>query len=125
MGYLLYVSHDAENLQFYLWLQDYGQRFAAAPGSEQALSPEWNEDALPQPIGNIAADPGPRSSAKTLAQVLEYKISFDTKDIPMTPMANPLNEKGSFMSDSNKGSARSKPRFDGQQANDDSGLKWK
>lgn len=41
MGYLLYVSHEAENLQFYLWLQDYTRRFDQLPSQEQVLSPRW------------------------------------------------------------------------------------
>ena len=44
MGYLLYVSHDAENLQFFLWLQDYTKRFHELPESDQALSPPWDQD---------------------------------------------------------------------------------
>lgn len=125
MGYLLYVSHDAENLQFYLWLQDYTQRFFAAPGSEQALSPQWDEDALPQPIGTMAADPGPRASDRTLAQTLDHNISSEVKDIPLSPMASPLHEKASFMSASIQGSDRPKQSFSVQQANTDFGLKWK
>ena len=50
MGYLLYVSHDAENLQFYLWLQDYTRRFDQAPKSEQIFSPMWEDKARPQQI---------------------------------------------------------------------------
>ena len=41
MQYLVHVSHDAENLQFWLWLQDYIKKFFAIPRSEQALSPPW------------------------------------------------------------------------------------
>lgn len=41
MNYLLYVEYAAENLQFYLWHQDYVERFNAAPTSDIALSPEW------------------------------------------------------------------------------------
>ena len=41
MDYLKYVSRDAENLQFYLWLQDYKNRFNELKASEKALSPEW------------------------------------------------------------------------------------
>ena len=125
MGYLVYVSHDAENLQFFLWLQNYKQRFQAAPRSEQALSPPWDDDALPQPLGNIAADPGPRASDRTLAQTLDYKISFDFKELPLSPMGSPLHEKASFTAGSNLESDRSKQHLNIQQANDDSGLKWK
>lgn len=41
MDYLKYVSRDAENLQFYLWLQDYTKRFNELKASEKVLSPEW------------------------------------------------------------------------------------
>ena len=125
MGYLLYVSHDAENLQFFLWLQDYRQRFEAAPRSEQALSPPWDEDALPQPLGNVAADPGPRASDKTLAQTLDFKISLDIKELPLSPMGSPMHEKASFTAGSNLESDRSKQHLNVQQASDDLGLKWK
>ncbi|KAJ9635433.1 hypothetical protein H2201_003094 [Coniosporium apollinis] len=41
INYLKYIEHAAENLQFFLWYQDYCQRFNALPESERALSPEW------------------------------------------------------------------------------------
>ncbi|CAO1599519.1 hypothetical protein XANCAGTX0491_003241 [Xanthoria calcicola] len=44
IDYLAYVTNDAENLQFYLWLVDYHQRFRNAPPEETALSPKWNFD---------------------------------------------------------------------------------
>jgi hypothetical protein len=45
MDYLVYVEHDAENLQFYLWLQDYTKRFEEdLKPEEQKLSPEWSPE---------------------------------------------------------------------------------
>jgi hypothetical protein len=41
MDYLKFVSRDAENLQFYLWLKDYTERFNALKNAEKSLSPEW------------------------------------------------------------------------------------
>ncbi|MCJ1251498.1 hypothetical protein MMC30_008732 [Trapelia coarctata] len=41
MNYLIYIEHAAENLQFFLWYQDYVKRFCALPTSERELSPEW------------------------------------------------------------------------------------
>ena len=41
LDYLTYVTHDAENLQFYLWMVEYFQRFRNAPKIEKALSPKW------------------------------------------------------------------------------------
>ncbi|KAL8717567.1 MAG: hypothetical protein Q9225_005199 [Loekoesia sp. 1 TL-2023] len=55
--YLAYVTNDAENLQFYLWLVNYHQRFGNAPPKETALSPKWNFDDpqfSPRDSGNSA-----------------------------------------------------------------------
>jgi hypothetical protein len=41
MDYLVYVEHNAENLQFYLWYKDYVRRFNELPQEEKVLSPEW------------------------------------------------------------------------------------
>lgn len=59
MDYLVYVAYDAENLQFYIWLEDYTQRFAAAPVSKTCLSPECNVQEAPRPL-TAAAEIGPR-----------------------------------------------------------------
>lgn len=49
MDYLVYVTHDAENLQFHLWLQDYKQRFNALKPERKALAPEWKwEEVTPE-----------------------------------------------------------------------------
>lgn len=37
MNYMVYCTHDAENLQFYLWLADYYQRFQKATQAEKCL----------------------------------------------------------------------------------------
>ena len=47
LDYLLYVSHDAENLQFYLWMIDYFHRFQRAAKTERVLSPRWRGHAPP------------------------------------------------------------------------------
>ena len=52
MDYLIYVAHDAENLQFYLWLRDYFKRFHAAPKSDKCLSPSWHFDDAPPPLSD-------------------------------------------------------------------------
>lgn len=41
MNYLKYIEHSAENLQFFLWLRAYTQRFNDLPEHERKLSPEW------------------------------------------------------------------------------------
>lgn len=51
MDYLVYVEHNAENLQFYLWFHDYVLRWEALSDAEKALSPEWF------PVADTPIDP--------------------------------------------------------------------
>ncbi|KAL9606672.1 MAG: hypothetical protein Q9179_000194 [Wetmoreana sp. 5 TL-2023] len=69
IDYLAYVTNDAENLQFYLWLVDYHQRFRNAPPEETALSPRWDFDnphPSPRDPGNFGYSAVPCSD-KTLS----------------------------------------------------------
>jgi hypothetical protein len=50
MGYLVYIEHSAENLQFYLWYRDYIRRWNALPASQRALSPKMRSDPADYPI---------------------------------------------------------------------------
>jgi hypothetical protein len=43
MNYLIYIERSAENLQFYLWHQDYVKRFKEAKTPDLALSQEWTK----------------------------------------------------------------------------------
>ncbi|KAL9065101.1 MAG: hypothetical protein Q9161_008448 [Pseudevernia consocians] len=70
MEYLVYVSHDAENLQFWLWYEDYSRRFFAASKSEQALSPSWYKAEVPRPHSN--------DSNQTSATVFERENPLNT-----------------------------------------------
>lgn len=120
MDYLVYVSHDAENLQFWLWLQDYSKRFYAASKSDQALSPAWHEVEAPQPLGN--PQDIPRSADKSQPVVRDYEVNFDNVagESPISPsaMLSPGFDKQSFM-----GSARS-AADSVEDANHNVGLKW-
>lgn len=64
MNYLIYIEHAAENLQFFLWHQDYVKRFSALPASEQGLSPEWTIEKA-EADGNTAATNN--AAAKTMS----------------------------------------------------------
>ena len=44
LDYLIYISHDAENLQFWLWMRDYRKRFNALTAAQKRLSPAWTAD---------------------------------------------------------------------------------
>lgn len=41
MNYLTYIEHAPENLQFFLWLKQYKEKFEQLPESEKALSKPW------------------------------------------------------------------------------------
>lgn len=70
MDYLVYVTHDAENLQFYLWMVDYFRRYSNAPKAETNLSPKWNFDETP-----------PTSAGNLLEKVCGEMICNDSDDI--------------------------------------------
>ena len=59
MDYLVYVTHDAESLQFYLWMVDYFKRFQCAPEDETCLSTPWDpqEGSSPKMISQGRASP--------------------------------------------------------------------
>ena len=78
MDYMVYVTHDAENLQFYLWLVDYHQRFVNAPKTETDLSPRWNVDDPPAALNNV----GLRTSDKSMASFGVKDIDMSSDDIP-------------------------------------------
>lgn len=81
MEYLVYVSHDAENLQFWLWYQDYSHRFFAASKYEQALSPPWHKAEVPRPHSNDSNQTGAtvfeRDKPITSGGVMIPEIRFD------------------------------------------------
>lgn len=115
MDYLVYVSHDAENLQFWLWLQDYTRRFYAAPRSEQVLSPPWYQVEAPHPLGN--ATEAARTSDKKHPIVSQYNVNFDNVEQTTTPQF----DKQSFMSGPNSNQSVADSVED---ANHQMGLKW-
>ena len=79
MHYLVHVSHDAENLQFWLWVQDYIKRFFAIPRSDQALSPPWNAANVAQAAAKIHNQP-PKALGKSKMSLAELMVSLDGLD---------------------------------------------
>lgn len=79
MQYLVHVSRDAENLQFWLWVQDYIKRFFAIPRSEQALSPPWNAANVAQAAAKIRNQP-PKAFGKSKMSLAEFLVSLDGLD---------------------------------------------
>lgn len=118
MDYLVYVSHDAENLQFWIWLNAYTTRFYALPPSDQALSPPWSAVEGLQPTGNDAGRP-PKTVDKSK---FGAEIDFDHPSIVPNAVQSPSFDKQSFISgiaNTAKSTADSV-----EDANAQVGLKW-
>ena len=83
MDYLVYVTHDAENLQFYLWMVDYFRRFAKAPKEETILSPKWTFDEKPPSLNGT--NPPQKIPDKTVTFTGVEEMDFrNSEDISNT-----------------------------------------
>ena len=129
MDYLVYVAHDAETLQFYLWLQDYTKRYNDLRKEEQALSPEWRhtvamtEERKPRvkasvaSFGNIDIEKANGSDVRMSQLVPGSKELF--ADPPMSPT---MSDYESFISKSVQSQKSISEMTD--EANAQVGLKW-
>ncbi|MCJ1326080.1 hypothetical protein MMC10_002744 [Thelotrema lepadinum] len=79
MDYLFYVSRDAENLQFLLWLRDYTRRFNELPESEATLSPEWAPDG--KALAELKSAAHSRMVSPGLASKEKPAIGTSTREI--------------------------------------------
>jgi len=73
LNYLIYVAGEAENLQFYLWMVDYYQRFRKAPKADKMRSPKWR--------GEVHKKTAPRIPDKALANLGEKDMDIYSEDI--------------------------------------------
>jgi hypothetical protein len=53
MDYLVYITHDTENLQFFLWYRDYTKRFNALDDVERMFSPAWDPNTPPMHLDSV------------------------------------------------------------------------
>ncbi|KAL9624696.1 MAG: hypothetical protein Q9160_001050 [Pyrenula sp. 1 TL-2023] len=104
MNFLIYIEHAAENLQFFLWYQDYVRRFSELPSNEQALAPVWTaeqeERALAAQAGNGPRPP--KSDVNGMFKGTDFdprakSHHFETGHNPFnTPPRTPNGEKDSI-----------------------------
>jgi hypothetical protein len=93
MNYLLYIEHSAENLQFFLWLRDYTQRFKDAKTSDVALAPEWSQaqhDAALQAVQVQAIAQKNNIQSESAAEI------FKDTDFEKVPKANVADSMDPF-----------------------------
>ena len=85
----MYISHDAENLQFWLWYEDYSCRFFATSKSEQALSPPWYKAEVPRPHSNDSNQTGAtvfeREKPHITGGVMIQELHTDHNHRPSSP----------------------------------------
>lgn len=118
MDYLIYISHDAENLQFWIWLNAYSTRFYDLPASEQALSPPWSAVEGAQPTGSDSRRL-PKTADKSK---FGAEIHFDHPSTVPDAVQSPPFEKQSFISGI---ASTTKSTADCvEDANAQAGLKW-
>ena len=141
MDYLVYVAHDAENLQFFLWLRDYTARFNSLKKEERALSPEWKPSPDSKPMlhdaGTIAPPlrkmkPTPLVVDTSAAVNKELRNSISLEALTTSPTRSVFDDSGasikapsdyeSFISKSVM-SQRSMAEIV-EDANQAAGLKW-
>jgi len=92
MNYLIYIEHAAENLQFFLWYQDYVKRFSALPASERALSSEWTIEKA-EADGNTATNNNAAAktmSPETAAIFKDTEFAVQTTVKEFKPNTNPF-----------------------------------
>lgn len=94
MDYLIYIAHDAETLQFYLWLKDYKKRYRALRKEEQALSPEWQVAAKEVRLNHKKSNAGSTGNFPIMdkeSAIRMTELSTAAKEVfeepPMSPTA--------------------------------------
>lgn len=91
MNYLLYIEHSAENLQFFLWLRDYTQRFRTAATSDLALAPEWSQaqhDAALQAVQVHATAQKKNAQSESAAEIFK---DTDFEKVPKVSAADSMD----------------------------------
>ncbi|KAL9099023.1 MAG: hypothetical protein Q9163_005416 [Psora crenata] len=121
MDYSTYIAHDAENLQFFMWLQDYTKRFYALPRSEQVLSPPWTFNTHSSVASASSSSPpltAPSAGAsKTTSGVSGSEYSSVFHDVELGLI---VNERSSSVS----GTTRVNTPENVSDVNTKAGLKW-
>lgn len=90
MDFLVYIEHDAENLQFYLWYKDYVKRFFQLSESEQILAPEWTAEQAQAEKNALEKEKLPRKMPAEAAAILKG-TDFATAQRPAESGHNPFN----------------------------------
>lgn len=95
MNYLIYIEHAAENLQFYMWFQDYSKRFHSAATTDTALAMEWTQDMHDEAVSKIRRDNVGKLRPVAAAAEIFKGSDFEKQPrelLPPKPMGNDRND---------------------------------
>jgi len=90
MDFLVYIEHDAENLQFYLWYRDYIKRWSELPEREQALAPVWTSEQAQQARNEALTEKSKKLNNPAAEQVFKG-TDFDSQPRKNPGAPNPFN----------------------------------
>ena len=91
MDFLVYIEHDAENLQFFLWHRDYVQRWGGLAASEQALAPAWTSEQAQQARNEVLTEKSQALPANSEAAKVLRGTDFDPRNKRNADAPNPFN----------------------------------
>ena len=110
MDFLVYIEHDAENLQFYLWYRDYVKRWSELPQGEQCLAPVWTPEQAQLARNEALTEKSKKVNTPAIAEVFKGtdfeskpKKNFDAPNPFNTPPQTPSNEGRDSMAPSTVG----------------------
>ncbi|KAH7304908.1 hypothetical protein B0I35DRAFT_414131 [Stachybotrys elegans] len=90
MNYLVYVEHAAENLQFYLWYNDYKKRFDQSTSSDMALAPQWTQAMQEETIAKIRKENVDKRRKEPNAEAFGAEFEKVAREA-ITESGNPFN----------------------------------
>lgn len=96
MNYLIYIEHSAENLQFFLWYQDYLKRFETASAADKALAPGWTQAMQDDAVTKIRKDHADKMKSEPQAAAIFKGSDFDKNangTAPQNTGSNPFQTR--------------------------------
>jgi hypothetical protein len=94
MNYLIYIERSAENLQFYLWYQDYCKRFKEATTSDIKLAPEWTKAMEEDVVARLQKEKAEKLRKERPGAEIFKGSDFEKKNDNLT--LDPLNGTNPF-----------------------------
>ncbi|KAK5661040.1 hypothetical protein OQA88_12419 [Cercophora sp. LCS_1] len=83
MDYLVYVEHNAECLQFFLWYYDYIQRWSNLLPRQKALSPVWDPEKSHEPASRFITYSHRRARSQKMNKIITIMEMESSSSLPL------------------------------------------